>query len=91
LGIYYVGSSIGLMVMLLALGVMSVAWMGVVAAVVLIQNDETTEQERYGSDFHHDFRVSFTAGQQQPDRQRWIRRHDDYDSQTRFPTCSTKS
>jgi predicted metal-binding membrane protein len=36
-GIYCVGSSIGLMVMLLALGVMSSAWMGVVAAVVLAQ------------------------------------------------------
>src|SRR5262249_120852 len=36
-GIYCVGSSIGLMVMLLALGVMSIAWMGVVAAVVLVQ------------------------------------------------------
>jgi predicted metal-binding membrane protein len=32
-----VGSSIGLMVMLLALGVMSIAWMGVVAAAVLVQ------------------------------------------------------
>ncbi len=36
-GIYCVGSSIGLMVMLLALGVVSIAWMGVVAAVVLVQ------------------------------------------------------
>jgi predicted metal-binding membrane protein len=36
-GIYCVGSSIGLMVMLLALGVMSVTWMCVVAAVVLVQ------------------------------------------------------
>jgi predicted metal-binding membrane protein len=36
-GIYCVGSSIGLMVVLLALGVMSVVWMGVVAAVVLAQ------------------------------------------------------
>jgi predicted metal-binding membrane protein len=36
-GIYCVGSSIGLMVILLALGVMSIAWMGVVAAVVLVQ------------------------------------------------------
>jgi predicted metal-binding membrane protein len=36
-GIYCVGSSIGLMVMLLALGVMSIAWMSVVAAVVLVQ------------------------------------------------------
>jgi predicted metal-binding membrane protein len=36
-GLYCVGSSIGLMVMLLALGVMSIAWMCVVAAVVLVQ------------------------------------------------------
>jgi predicted metal-binding membrane protein len=36
-GIYCVGSSIGLMVMLLALGVMSITWMCVVAAVVLVQ------------------------------------------------------
>jgi len=36
-GIDCVGSSIGLMVMLVALGVMSLAWMGVVAAVVLVQ------------------------------------------------------
>jgi predicted metal-binding membrane protein len=36
-GVYCVGSSIGLMAMLLALGVMSIAWMGVVAAVVLVQ------------------------------------------------------
>jgi predicted metal-binding membrane protein len=36
-GIYCVGSSLGLMVMLVALGVMGVAWMGVVAAVVLAQ------------------------------------------------------
>jgi predicted metal-binding membrane protein len=36
-GLYCVGSSIGLMVMLLALGVMSIAWMGVVAALVLVQ------------------------------------------------------
>jgi predicted metal-binding membrane protein len=36
-GIDCVGSSIGLMVMLLALGVMSVAWMGVVAALLLAQ------------------------------------------------------
>jgi predicted metal-binding membrane protein len=36
-GIYCVGSSIGLMAMLLALGVMSVAWMSVVAALVLAQ------------------------------------------------------
>jgi predicted metal-binding membrane protein len=37
LGIYCVGSSIGLMVMLLALGVMSVTWMCVVAARLLAQ------------------------------------------------------
>jgi len=36
-GVYCVGSSIGLMVMLLALGVMSVTWMSVVAALVLAQ------------------------------------------------------
>jgi predicted metal-binding membrane protein len=36
-GLYCVGSSIGLMVMLLALGVMSIASMGVVAALVLVQ------------------------------------------------------
>jgi predicted metal-binding membrane protein len=36
-GIYCFGSSIGLMVMLLALGVMSAAWMGIVATVVLVQ------------------------------------------------------
>jgi predicted metal-binding membrane protein len=36
-GLYCVGSSIGLMVMLVALGVMSVAWMSVVAALVLAQ------------------------------------------------------
>jgi predicted metal-binding membrane protein len=36
-GLYCVGSSIGLMAMLLALGVMSVAWMSVVAAAVLAQ------------------------------------------------------
>jgi predicted metal-binding membrane protein len=36
-GIYCVGSSIGLMVMLLAVGVMSIAWMCVVAALVLAQ------------------------------------------------------
>ncbi|MGH3005763.1 MAG: DUF2182 domain-containing protein [Gaiellaceae bacterium] len=34
-GIYRVGSSIGLMVMLLALGIMSVTWMAVVAAFIL--------------------------------------------------------
>jgi len=37
LGIYCVGSSIGLMVMLLALGAMSIAWMSVVAVLVLAQ------------------------------------------------------
>ncbi|HXJ66110.1 MAG TPA: DUF2182 domain-containing protein [Actinomycetota bacterium] len=36
-GLACVGSSIGLMVMLLALGVMSVLWMSVIAAVVLAQ------------------------------------------------------
>jgi predicted metal-binding membrane protein len=36
-GIYCVGSSIGLMVLLVALGVMSVTWMLVVAAIVLVQ------------------------------------------------------
>jgi predicted metal-binding membrane protein len=36
-GFYCVGSSIGLMVMLVALGVMSVTWMSVVAALVLAQ------------------------------------------------------
>ncbi len=36
-GLYCVGSSIGLMVMLVALGVMSVAWMSVIAALVLAQ------------------------------------------------------
>jgi predicted metal-binding membrane protein len=36
-GLYCVGSSIGLMLMLIALGVMSVAWMSVVAALVLAQ------------------------------------------------------
>ncbi len=36
-GLYCVGSSIGLMVMLAALGVMSVTWMVVIAAVVLAQ------------------------------------------------------
>jgi predicted metal-binding membrane protein len=36
-GVYCVGSSVGLMVMLVALGVMSVAWMAVVAALVLAQ------------------------------------------------------
>jgi predicted metal-binding membrane protein len=36
-GVYCVGSSIGLMVMLLALGVMSVTWMCVAAALILAQ------------------------------------------------------
>jgi predicted metal-binding membrane protein len=36
-GVYCVGSSIGLMVMLVALGVMSVAWMALVAFLVLAQ------------------------------------------------------
>jgi predicted metal-binding membrane protein len=36
-GVYCVGSSIGLMVVLIALGVMSVAWMAAVAALVLAQ------------------------------------------------------
>jgi predicted metal-binding membrane protein len=36
-GAYCVGSSIGLMVVLLALGVMSMTWMAVVAALVLVQ------------------------------------------------------
>jgi predicted metal-binding membrane protein len=36
-GIYCVGSSIGLMVMLVALGVMSITWMSVIAALVLAQ------------------------------------------------------
>jgi predicted metal-binding membrane protein len=36
-GLYCVGSSIGLMVMLLALGAMSVTWSCIVAAVVLVQ------------------------------------------------------
>jgi predicted metal-binding membrane protein len=36
-GVYCVGSSIGLMAMLLALGVMNVAWMAVVATVVFGQ------------------------------------------------------
>jgi predicted metal-binding membrane protein len=36
-GVYCVGSSIGLMVMLVALGVMSVTWMGVIAVLVLVQ------------------------------------------------------
>jgi predicted metal-binding membrane protein len=37
LGAYCVGASIGLMAMFVALGVMSIAWMAVVAAVVLAQ------------------------------------------------------
>jgi predicted metal-binding membrane protein len=36
-GLYCVGSSVGLMVMLVALGVMSVTWMAVVASFVLAQ------------------------------------------------------
>jgi predicted metal-binding membrane protein len=36
-GLYCVGSSIGLMVMLVALGLMSIAWTVVVAALVLAQ------------------------------------------------------
>jgi predicted metal-binding membrane protein len=36
-GLYCAGSSIGLMVMLVALGVMSVTWMSVIAALVLAQ------------------------------------------------------
>jgi predicted metal-binding membrane protein len=36
-GVWCVGSSIGLMVMLVALGVMSVAWMALVAILVLVQ------------------------------------------------------
>jgi predicted metal-binding membrane protein len=36
-GVYCVGSSVGLMVMLVALGVMSLAWMAVVTALVLAQ------------------------------------------------------
>jgi predicted metal-binding membrane protein len=36
-GIYCVGSSLGLMVMLLALGAMSITWMAVVAALVVVQ------------------------------------------------------
>jgi predicted metal-binding membrane protein len=36
-GIFCVGSSVGLMVMLVALGVMSIAWMAAVAALVLVQ------------------------------------------------------
>jgi predicted metal-binding membrane protein len=36
-GVWCVGSSIGLMVMLVALGVMNIAWMAVVAALVVVQ------------------------------------------------------
>jgi predicted metal-binding membrane protein len=36
-GLYCVGSSIGLMAMLVALGVMSVTWMAVIAVVILAQ------------------------------------------------------
>jgi predicted metal-binding membrane protein len=36
-GLYCVGSSIGLMLMLLALGVMSITWMAVIAVLVLAQ------------------------------------------------------
>jgi predicted metal-binding membrane protein len=36
-GLYCVGSSIGLMVMLVALGVMSITWMLVIAVLVLVQ------------------------------------------------------
>jgi predicted metal-binding membrane protein len=36
-GLYCVGSSIGLMLMLVALGVMSVTWMAVIAVLVLAQ------------------------------------------------------
>ena len=36
-GLYCVGSSIGLMLMLVALGIMSVTWMSVIAALVLVQ------------------------------------------------------
>ncbi|HYZ28900.1 MAG TPA: DUF2182 domain-containing protein [Thermoleophilaceae bacterium] len=36
-GVYCVGASIGLMVMLVAIGAMSVAWMSIVGAVVLAQ------------------------------------------------------
>jgi predicted metal-binding membrane protein len=36
-GAYCVGSSVGLMVALLALGAMSVTWMGLVAALVFVQ------------------------------------------------------
>jgi predicted metal-binding membrane protein len=36
-GLYCVGSSIGLMLMLVALGVMSVTWMSVISILVLVQ------------------------------------------------------
>jgi predicted metal-binding membrane protein len=36
-GLYCVGSSIGLMLMLVGLGVMSVTWMSVIAVLVLVQ------------------------------------------------------
>jgi predicted metal-binding membrane protein len=36
-GLYCVGSSIGLMLMLVALGVMSITWMSVIAVLVLAQ------------------------------------------------------
>jgi predicted metal-binding membrane protein len=36
-GAYCVGSSIGLMVVLVALGVMSLSWMAIIAALVLVQ------------------------------------------------------
>jgi predicted metal-binding membrane protein len=36
-GFYCVGSSIGLMLILVALGVMSISWMAVIAALVLVQ------------------------------------------------------
>lgn len=37
LGLYCIGSSIGLMLLLLALGVMSLAWMSLIAVLVLLQ------------------------------------------------------
>jgi predicted metal-binding membrane protein len=36
-GLYCVGSSIGLMLILVAVGVMSIAWMSIIAVVVLVQ------------------------------------------------------
>jgi predicted metal-binding membrane protein len=36
-GLYCIGSSIGLMLMLVALGVMSVTWMSVIAVLILAQ------------------------------------------------------